>query len=272
MSHNGFSLYHLDGEAQELRDQREPEGDVGLALRRTLAGPFQGEVVGGEQRRSLGRGAQALRAPDALVVALAEQPGQHPGGAGSLAGQSQPRHELDPIHGQWDVTDVTLRVGAHGIAEQLEYWLEELLPCEDLEGAARCRGGEIAAQALHEACPLALQRRQAREHLHGEDRRGGGSRIEDGLAVSLLEGLFGQLAAQELRDVARGPVRVAPEPGVLPVPAPGERAGRTLPAHTAGPARGAETRPASLLGPGEALHRPRRGRAVPACRVWSWEG
>src|SRR2546430_2424623 len=75
MSHNGSCLYHLDGEAQELRDQREPEGDVGLALRRTLSGPFQGEVVGGEQRRSLGRGAQALRAPDALVVALAEQPG-----------------------------------------------------------------------------------------------------------------------------------------------------------------------------------------------------
>src|SRR5256712_3044752 len=188
MSHNGFSLYHLDGEAQELRDQGEPEGDVGLALRRTLAGPFQGEVVGGEQRRSLGRGAQALRAPDALVVALAEQPGQHPGGAGSLAGQSQPRHELDPIHGQWDVTDVTLRVGAHGIAEQLEYRLEELLPCEDVEGAARCRGGEIAAQALHEACPLALQRRQEREHLHGEDGRGVGSRIEDGPAVSLLKG------------------------------------------------------------------------------------
>src|SRR3989441_2494793 len=89
MSHNRSCLYHLDGEAQELRDQREPEGDVGLALRRTLSGPFQGEVVGGEQRRSLGRGAQALRAPDALVVALAEQPGQHPGGTRSLAGRSE---------------------------------------------------------------------------------------------------------------------------------------------------------------------------------------
>src|SRR2546422_8850690 len=127
MSHNWSSLYHLDGQAQELRDQREPEGDVGLALRRTLSGPFQGEVVGGEQRRSLGRRAQALRAPDALAVALAGQPGQHPGGAGRLAGQSQPRHELDPIHGQWDVTDVTLRGGAHGTAERPPYRIEERL-------------------------------------------------------------------------------------------------------------------------------------------------
>src|SRR5207245_9333713 len=138
-----------------------------------------------------------------------------------------------------------------------EYRLEELLPCEDVEGAPRCRRGEIAAQPLHEACPLALQRRQEREHLHGEDGRGVGSRIEDGLAVSLLEGLFGQLAAQELRDVGRGPVRVAPESGVLPVPAPGERAGGTLPAPAAGPAREGTIGLATLPELREPLRRPR---------------
>src|SRR5207245_7251739 len=104
-----------------------PEGCVGLALRGALPWSLEWEVVRRERARRLGHGAQALRAPDPAIVALVEQPRQHPAGAGDLAHETESRQQLDPVEHERDVGDVALGGGAAWIAEDLEDRLEGLL-------------------------------------------------------------------------------------------------------------------------------------------------
>src|SRR5207249_6830016 len=134
----GESLDDLDGNPHQSGDETEAEGCVGLPLRGALPWSLEWEVVRRERARRLGHGTQALRAPDPAIVALVEQPRQHPAGAGDLAHETESRQQLDPIERERDVGDVALGVGAHGIAEDLEDRLEELLTREDEERASRC--------------------------------------------------------------------------------------------------------------------------------------
>src|SRR5213082_1702937 len=78
-------LDNLDRNPKQPGDEPQPEGGVGLALRGTLAGSFEREVVCRQRTRRFGHGAQALRTPDAPVVALTEQSRQHAVRARDLA-------------------------------------------------------------------------------------------------------------------------------------------------------------------------------------------
>ena len=70
---------------------------------------------------------QARRTPDPLVIALAVQPREYLRGTWYLAHDSQPREQLQPIHGKRDVGDSTLGVGAQRITEDFEQRPEDLL-------------------------------------------------------------------------------------------------------------------------------------------------
>src|SRR5207247_10059903 len=74
----------LDGNRHQSGDKTKAEGCVGLPLRGALPWSLEWEVVRRERARRLGHGTQALRAPDPAIVALVEQPRQHPAGAGDL--------------------------------------------------------------------------------------------------------------------------------------------------------------------------------------------
>src|SRR5207253_4523834 len=117
-------LDDLDRNAEQSGDQSEPKGGVGLALRGALAGTFEREVMRGEGTRRLGHGPQAFWAPDAPVVALAEQARQHPVRARDLAHQPEPRQQLEPVERKRDVADVALRVGPQRVTQELEDGLE----------------------------------------------------------------------------------------------------------------------------------------------------
>src|SRR3989449_8164874 len=99
----GESLDDLDGNPHQSGDETEPEGCVGLPLRRALPWSLEWEVVRRERARRLGHGTQALRAPDPAIVALVEQPRQHPAGAGDLAHETESRDRkstrLNSSHG-----------------------------------------------------------------------------------------------------------------------------------------------------------------------------
>src|SRR2546430_11923986 len=75
-------LNDLDGNPHQPGDEPQPERGVRLPLRRALTRSLEREVVRRERARRLGHGAQALRAPDPLLVALVEQARQHAAGAG----------------------------------------------------------------------------------------------------------------------------------------------------------------------------------------------
>src|SRR2546426_10095145 len=77
-------LDDLDRDGEQLRDQGQPEGQVGLPLGRAPAGSLEREVMRRERARGLGHGAEVLGAPDPLVVALAVEAGQDAGGARGL--------------------------------------------------------------------------------------------------------------------------------------------------------------------------------------------
>src|SRR2546426_9250678 len=62
-------LDDLDRDGEQLRDQGQPEGQVGLPLGRAPAGSLEREVMRRERARGLGHGAEVLGAPDPLVVA-----------------------------------------------------------------------------------------------------------------------------------------------------------------------------------------------------------
>src|SRR2546428_8043804 len=68
-------LDDLDRDGEQLRDQGQPEGQVGLPLGRAPAGSLEREVMRRERARGLGHGAEVLGAPDPLVVALAVEAG-----------------------------------------------------------------------------------------------------------------------------------------------------------------------------------------------------
>src|ERR1041385_2738533 len=108
--------------------------------------------------------------------------------------------------------------------EQLERGLRGLAAGEHEEGPARRGHREIVPQPLDEPRPLALHRRQEREHLDGEDARGMGERIEHRLALRLLEWLFRELAPQVLRDAAGDRVGRSAHPRIVAVAAPRQRA------------------------------------------------
>jgi hypothetical protein len=84
------------------------------------------------------------------------------------------------------------------VAEQLEQGFQGLPAREYEERPARRGLGEIVRQALDEPRPLALHRRQEREHLDGKDARRVGERVEHRLALGFLERLRGELAAEIL--------------------------------------------------------------------------
>src|SRR6058998_149675 len=95
-------LNDLDGNPHQPADEPQPERGVRLPLRRALTRSLEREVVRRERARRLGHGAQALRAPDPLVVALVEQSGQHPADARNLAHEAESSHELDPVECEGD--------------------------------------------------------------------------------------------------------------------------------------------------------------------------
>src|SRR2546428_13489925 len=94
-------LDDLDGNPHEPGDETQPEGCVRLPLRGALPRSLEREVVRREGARRFGHGAQALRAPDLLVVALVVQPRQHPTGAGGLSDESAVSLELDHVECEW---------------------------------------------------------------------------------------------------------------------------------------------------------------------------
>src|SRR2546427_13169639 len=99
----------------------------------------------GAVMRGCGHGSQAFRAPIPLVVALAVETGEHADGARDLARQAEPGQELEPVHGERNVADVALSVGAQGVAQQLEHRLEQLLASQDEKSATPRRRREILA-------------------------------------------------------------------------------------------------------------------------------
>src|SRR5712691_9313672 len=230
------TLDDLDGNPYQSGDEPEPEGRVRLPLSRALPRSLEREVVRREGVCCLGHGAQALRAPDPLLVALVEQPRQHPAGARDLAHETESRQELDPVERERDVGDMALGIRTQRVTEDLEYRLEQLLAREDEERPSRRGRREILPQALDEAGPLSLHGRQKCEHLHGEDGRGASMRIEHRLPLGLLEGVRRELAAQVLGDVAGDGMRRAAHPRIVAVPAARQRAGRSLAPHAARPA------------------------------------
>src|SRR2546422_697965 len=213
-------LDDLDRDGEQLRDQGQPEGQVGLSLGRAPAGSLEREVMRRERARGLGHGAEVLGAPDPLVVALAVEAGQDAVGARELAHQPQARQQLQPVGGERQVGHVTLGVRSQRVAQQLEHRLEDLLPGDDEERAPRGRRGEVVPESLDEPGALPLHPRQEGEHLHREDRRRAPRGIEHRLPASLLEGLLRQLAAEELRDVAGDGVRRPPHPWAFAMPRP----------------------------------------------------
>src|SRR5213079_2564130 len=164
-------LDYLDGKPEQPGDQSQPEGGVGLALRRALAGALEREVMRREEARRLGHGAQALGAPDAAIVALREEARQHAVRARDLPHQPEPREQLEPVEGEGDVADVALRIGPQWVAQQLEDRLQGLASGENEERPARRGHREIVAQPLDEPRPLALHGGKEREHFDGEDGR-----------------------------------------------------------------------------------------------------
>src|SRR5207244_6646488 len=86
--------HHFDRESHQSGDERETQGGVRLALGGAPAGPIQREVVGREGTNGLRHRAQALGAPDALVVALAEEAGEDAARARDLAHQAEPGQKL----------------------------------------------------------------------------------------------------------------------------------------------------------------------------------
>ena len=85
------NLEDFDRNPQQPSDEPEPERCVCLPLRRALPRSFEREVVSREGARRLRHGAQALWAPDPLIVALIEQPRQHAAGARDLAHEAESR-------------------------------------------------------------------------------------------------------------------------------------------------------------------------------------
>src|SRR5207302_5346883 len=134
-----FPLDNLDRNPNQPGDQPQPEGGVGLPLRGTLAGSFEREVVCRQRTRRFGHGAQALRTPDAPVVALTEQSRQHAVRARDLAYKPEPRQQLEPIERERNVRHVALGVRVQRITEQLEHGLQVLAAGEHKEGPARRR-------------------------------------------------------------------------------------------------------------------------------------
>src|SRR6266576_7370678 len=96
--------HDLDRKPHQPRDQRQPKRTVGLPLCGALTRPLQGEVMSRHGIERLGQGAQALRAPDPLLVTFIEQTGQHPTGARDVAYQTEPGEELEPVQGEENVT------------------------------------------------------------------------------------------------------------------------------------------------------------------------
>ena len=192
--------------------------------------------MGGDGIARLGQGAQALRAPDPLLVALIEQPRQHPTGARDVAYQAEPGEELEPIQGEGNVADVALGVRAQRVPQQLEDRLEQLLAGQDEKRPTGCRGGKVVPQPLDESGALPLHRREEGEHLDREDRGRVSGGLEHRLALRLLEGLCGELAPQVLGDVAGDRVRSPAHARVVDVAGARQGARRRFPAQPPGPA------------------------------------
>src|SRR2546428_5926013 len=94
-------LDDLDRDGEQLRDQGQPEGQVGLPLGRAPAGSLEREVMRRERARGLGHGAEVLGAPDPLVVALAVEAGPETAGARARAPQPPAPRQLHPLSGGW---------------------------------------------------------------------------------------------------------------------------------------------------------------------------
>ena len=175
-----------------------------------------------------GRVAETLGAPDASLVALMVEPRQGLGGAGYLAHDPEPRQHLEPEQGERHVLHPSLRIGAQRVPQDLELRLEEPLAGVNQVRPLRRGPGKVGRETLEEPGALTLQRRQKRQHQHrkhgGRRRRG----IQDGLARRAPEGLFGQVAAQELRDVAQDAVSRAPQSGILHVARARQRGGAAV--------------------------------------------
>src|ERR1041385_38825 len=101
---------HVQRHPQQLCDKREAERDVGLALGGTLAWAYEREIVRNDGILRLRHGTQTGRTPNALVIALAEQPREPGGRARPLAADPEPGHQVEPVQREGNVLDVALSV------------------------------------------------------------------------------------------------------------------------------------------------------------------
>ena len=97
--------------AQQLRDQRQPEGDIHGPTLGSLGLRLQREIVVGNPVAALRHAAQALGVPDTVLVAVFEQAAEHPGGARGGVQGANPGQQLDEVQGQRQVLGDALGIG-----------------------------------------------------------------------------------------------------------------------------------------------------------------